>query len=196
MAKRQRWGVPLAVALALVVVGWGWLDAGDNPGAGAPGLSPAPSPAPGDGLPALPGNGQVEPKEEPGDSAEEPDWRVLVSIPEQKVYVFRGQDLLRVMVCSTGTEDKPTPRGKFAIQNRGPWFFSEKYRQGGKWWVSFLHWGEYLFHSVPMDREGRVLEEEAEKLGQPASHGCVRLSLADARWFYDHIPQGTPVEIR
>ncbi|MDI6895428.1 MAG: L,D-transpeptidase [Bacillota bacterium] len=122
-------------------------------------------------------------------------WGVVVDVAAQKVYVYRDGKPARAMVCSTGTPDKPTPLGEFRIENRGTWFFSEKYKQGGKWWVSFHNWGEYLFHSVPMDREGRILEEEAGRLGQPASHGCVRLSLKDAEWFYLNIPPGTPVII-
>ncbi|HCW51160.1 MAG TPA: L,D-transpeptidase, partial [Clostridiales bacterium] len=74
-------------------------------------------------------------------------------------------------------------------------FFSERYEQGARWWVSFRDWGIYLFHSVPVDRTGEVIPEEADKLGQPASHGCVRLSMEDARWFYETIPEGTPVDI-
>ena len=99
------------------------------------------------------------------------------------------------MVCSAGTAAKPTPTGRFFIQNRGEVFFSEKYQQGGKWWVSFRDWGIYLFHSVPTNRNGEIIPEEAAKLGRPASHGCVRLSMADARWLYDTIPEETPVDI-
>ncbi len=33
------------------------------------------------------------------------------------------------------------------------------------------------------------------KLGQVASHGCVRLCVRDAKWIYNNVPSGTPVEI-
>ena len=57
-------------------------------------------------------------------------------------------------------------------------------------------YGPYLFHSVPTGQNfGDYLEDEAMKLGQPASHGCVRLTVADAKWFYDQVPDGTPVTI-
>ena len=32
-------------------------------------------------------------------------------------------------------------------------------------------------------------------LGQPASHGCVRLCVRDAKWIYDYMPIGTWVHI-
>ena len=47
-----------------------------------------------------------------------------------------------------------------------------------------------------MDKDGQVIQEEAEKLGQPSSHGCVRLSIEDAKWIYDNVPEKTKVVIR
>ncbi len=120
---------------------------------------------------------------------------VEVIIGEQKVRVYRERELIREMPASTGTPDQPTPVGSFRLQNRGEWFFSRRYGQGGFYWVSFKNWGEYLFHSVPTDQHKRIIPEEAAKLGTPASHGCVRLSLEDARWFYENMPAGTRVEI-
>jgi lipoprotein-anchoring transpeptidase ErfK/SrfK len=63
------------------------------------------------------------------------------------------------------------------------------------WWVSFKDWGVYLFHSIPMDSNKNILSDEAKKLGSPASHGCVRLNIDNAKWIYDNIPEGTPVNI-
>lgn len=124
-----------------------------------------------------------------------PLW-VEVDLARQRVRVWKEGALLREMVASTGLPESPTPTGVFRLENRGRFFFSKKYGQGGWWWVSFLNRGEYLFHSVPTDEKGRIIPEEAEKLGRPASHGCVRLSLEDAQWFYDQMPEGTPVVIR
>ncbi len=118
-----------------------------------------------------------------------------VSLGDQRVRVYRGRELVRDMVASTGRPETPTPVGSFRLENRGEWFFSEKYGQGGWWWVSFLNRGEYLFHSVPTDRQRRVLPQEAARLGTPASHGCIRLSLEDAHWLYENAPEGTRVEI-
>lgn len=150
----------------------------------APGPVPAPSPAP------SPSTGDFTVPEDVRKG-----YYVHVSLAEQKVTVYLDGAPVRTMAASTGTKDYPTPTGRFHIQNRDQFFFSEKYKEGGKWWVSFKDWGIYLFHSVPTDRDGKVIPEEAAKLGQPASHGCVRLSVEDARWFYDTIPEGAPVDI-
>jgi len=111
------------------------------------------------------------------------------------VYIMQGEEAVKTMVASTGVEGKETPLGTFEIQNRGEWFFNEKYQQGAMYWVSFKDWGIYLFHSLAMDKNREVIPEEAEKLGQPASHGCVRLAIEDAKWIYDNIPQQTKVVI-
>lgn len=128
------------------------------------------------------------------------DFRVVVSIQDQRTTVFRDGALIRTMVCSTGIPgtDNATPTGDFVINEsghkRGTWFYSKEYQEGAKYWVGFIG-GTYLFHSVPMDQAGRIIPGEAAKLGTPASHGCVRLSLDDAHWFYSTIPDGTPVQI-
>ena len=113
----------------------------------------------------------------------------------QTARILKGNTVIKTMVISSGKDDTPTPNGTFYIQNRGEWFYSEKYKQGGKYWVSFKGWGKYLFHSVPFNRDKQLIEEEASLLGQKASHGCIRLSVEDARWFYENIPQKTKVEI-
>lgn len=120
---------------------------------------------------------------------------VEVSLREQRVRVYHERDVMREMIASTGIASNPTPVGSFRLENRGEWFFSEKYLQGGWYWVSFKDHGQYLFHSIPTDREKQLIPEEAALLGVPASHGCVRLALQDARWFYEHLPTGTRVEI-
>lgn len=117
-----------------------------------------------------------------------------VDVTAQKVLIYENNQLVKECLVSTGKNDA-TPLGRFKIQNRGEWFFSEKYQQGAMWWVSFKDWGTYLFHSLPMDRDQKLITEEADKLGMPASHGCVRLKLEDAKWIYDHIPEGADVYI-
>lgn len=55
--------------------------------------------------------------------------------------------------------------------------------------------GEFLFRSVPMRKDKKVIEKEAKKLGTKASHGCIRLAIPDAKWIYKNIPEYTKVVI-
>ncbi len=121
------------------------------------------------------------------------DFRIEVDLLEQKTFVFYRDELLKEMICSGGTEEKPTPLGEFATSQKGDYFWSQKYNVGAYYWVRFYN--EYLFHSVPFDKNNQMIEEEYNKLGSPASHGCIRLALEDARWLYETLPLGIKVSI-
>jgi lipoprotein-anchoring transpeptidase ErfK/SrfK len=128
-------------------------------------------------------------------------YSVKVDISKQRTYVYKDGTLIKTMICSTGIENASTrtPRGSYIINQsgvkKGEWFYSSKYEEGAKYWVGFIG-GTYLFHSVPMDANKNIIQSEAEKLGTPASHGCIRLSVQDAYWFYKNIPSGAKLVIQ
>ncbi|GFZ29550.1 hypothetical protein CSC2_00760 [Clostridium zeae] len=124
-------------------------------------------------------------------------YSVKVHIDTQKVEIYKNDTLIKIMECSTGlTEgDYDTPVGNFKINDYfGESFYNAKYGEGARYWVGFIG-ATYLFHSLPVDSNGHIIEDEAAKLGTPASHGCIRLIPNDAFWFYENIPTGTNVEI-
>lgn len=129
--------------------------------------------------------------------ADHPHMWILVSKRQQRVYLIDHGKVLYRMYASTGSGQEKTPSGIYHIQaERGLSFYNAKSGEGAKYWVSWKNHGEYLFHSVPTDAHGKYLISEADKLGKTAaSHGCVRLSVPDARWFYQNIPQNTRVVI-
>ncbi len=120
---------------------------------------------------------------------------VFVNISEQKTYIYTGGinnwTLEKEFVCSTGIENKETPVGIFKVQTRAPWFFASKYGQGGKYYVQFM--GNYLFHSIPFAEDQETILDET--LGEPASHGCIRLNIDDAKWLYDNVSDGSKILI-
>lgn len=124
---------------------------------------------------------------------------IHVSKENQKVYIMDGNNIIYSMICSTGLDlnsDTSTPEGTFSIQReRGLSFYNASEKEGAKYWVSWKNHGEFLFHSVATDMNGNVIPSEAQKLGQKASHGCVRLTLPDAKWIYDNIQMNTKVVI-
>lgn len=126
------------------------------------------------------------------------DLKILVDTKNQKTYLYDGSERLSSFVVSTGILDgeSNTPLGDYVIENeRGDSFFTPRFGEGANYWVSFKDHGIYLFHSVPTDENGDYIVSEAEKLGKPASHGCIRMSVPDSKWFYENIPTGTPVKV-
>lgn len=124
------------------------------------------------------------------------DLWIDASLSLQRVYVMDGQTPIYTMITSSGGPDTPTPTGTYSIQNRGLWFYNAACQEGAQYWVSWDGWGNYLFHTVAMDADRNVIPSAAAALGSAASHGCFRLTISDARWIYDHIPQGTRVVIQ
>lgn len=99
---------------------------------------------------------------------------------------------VKVMICSCGREGHATPRGTFKTSRYYEWRLMVD-RTYGRYAVSFTN--KILFHSVPyLEASPDSLEwEEYNKLGENASLGCVRLSVEDAKWIYDHCKAGTTV---
>lgn len=127
-----------------------------------------------------------------------PDMWIKVSEAKQRVYLIDHGKILYMMYCSTGSGgDRATPTGTYQIQpERSDHFFNQASGEGANYWVSWKDHGIYLFHSVPVDAQGNYLPDEAKQLGKRAnSHGCIRLSVPDAKWMYQNIKVGTKVVI-
>lgn len=122
-------------------------------------------------------------------------YLIYVNLSDQFTYIYNGSmnnwNMIKSFKCSTGIDEEKTPTGIFDVRERGDWFFSDKYDQGGKYWVQF--YGDYLFHSVPYNEDQSEVVDNT--LGAPASHGCIRLKTEDAKWIYDNIESGTKVII-
>ncbi len=122
-------------------------------------------------------------------------YLIFVNTNLQRTYIYKGSknkwELIKNYICSTGIKGEETPKGSFTIKNKGTWFYSTKYSQGGKYWVSFMD--NYLFHSLPFDEDKTTVLDST--LGKPSSHGCIRLKVDEAKWIYDNIPIGSMVII-
>lgn len=128
-------------------------------------------------------------------------YLLKISVDKQRVYAYEwsvlDQDytsLARTMVCSTGLNATPTPKGTFT--NTTPvvrWGYFPKF----DCWAQYLYRinGSILFHSVLYDSadESTLRWGSVQKLGSKASHGCVRLSVEDAKWIYNNCPAGTTI---
>lgn len=123
-------------------------------------------------------------------------YLINVNIKNQKTYIYKGKadnwKLVKTYSCSTGITGEDTPSGSFSIKEKGDWFFSEKYNEGGKYWTQIT--GDILFHSVPFDKDKTTVLDYT--MNKPSSHGCIRLSLDDAKWIYNNIPKGSKVIIK
>lgn len=96
--------------------------------------------------------------------------------------------------CSVGLPSTPTPTGTYYTPAKYRWhtLMGPSY---GQYCTRIV--GGVLFHSVAGYNmtSYNIRARDFNKLGQPASHGCVRLCVRDAKWIYDNCPLGTKVRI-
>ncbi|MBQ3270567.1 MAG: peptidoglycan-binding protein [Clostridia bacterium] len=127
-------------------------------------------------------------------------YRVEVSLSDQVVTIYsltdRGDyEAVRSFPCSTGLHDS-TPRGIFldgCPVNR--WHYFKKFNCWAQY--SFDIEGDIMFHSVLYREqdESTLRTGSVYALGSPASHGCIRLTVEDAKWLFEHCEAGSLVII-
>ncbi|MBU5294298.1 L,D-transpeptidase family protein [Anaerosalibacter bizertensis] len=123
------------------------------------------------------------------------EWVLKFNQKDQTVRIYREGKLVLESLASGGLKDSFTPKGVFHIEEgrRGEWAYVPRFQQGMKYWVGFK--GSYLFHSIPFTEDQEIIEEEAKKLGEPSSHGCIRLPVNISKYIYDEVPDGALVII-
>jgi lipoprotein-anchoring transpeptidase ErfK/SrfK len=125
---------------------------------------------------------------QPGEFVWQPDRspagevEIVVSIPLQRAYVYRGGSLIGVTTVSTGKPGHRTPTGKFDILQKRARHFSNKYNNAPMPFMQRLTWDGIALHA------GQIP-------GRPASHGCVRLPLAFARELFAVTRTGGAVHV-
>lgn len=140
-----------------------------------------------------------EPKPAPA-----PSYFLEVDVNNQVVKVWKlnpetGEysDLDRAFLCATGTKSNPSPLGTFTLSGRrARWCEFPKWGGGkAQYWTKIND--DIAFHSVLYaDNNDMSLKVNSlTGLGKRGSHGCIRLTVADAKWIYDHVEKGMQVLI-
>lgn len=93
--------------------------------------------------------------------------------------------------CSAG---EGTPTGTFPMKEKMRWHELDGPTYGQ--YCSRIC-GRILFHSVWYYKPDKSTQSYVQynRLGTTASHGCIRLTVWDAKWIYDHCATGTKVVI-
>jgi hypothetical protein len=113
-----------------------------------------------------------------------PDGAVvaLVSIPKQKLYLYRNGVLIGASSVSTGKRGHETPAGIFSVLEKDRNHHSRNYDNAPMPFANRLTWDGVALHA------GHVT-------GAPTSHGCVRLPAQFARQLYGISTRGMTVII-
>jgi lipoprotein-anchoring transpeptidase ErfK/SrfK len=125
---------------------------------------------------------------------------IVIRRGSNRLHLYRGMRAWRVFPVATGQSSYPTPLGRFEIvvKWRNPWWYppSSPWATGlkpvppgpgnplGTRWMGLSAPGVGI-HGTP----------DAASIGYSASHGCIRMRIADAEWLFRRVRIGTTVFI-
>jgi lipoprotein-anchoring transpeptidase ErfK/SrfK len=128
-----------------------------------------------------------------------PDKRIVVSISQQKTWVYENGQLKWEWLASTGIPDSPTWPGIYQIISHEPNAYAGNW---DLWMPNFM--GVYQpipgadftngFHGFPTRGGWQLLWTNS--LGTRVTYGCILLSDTNVRALYDWAQEGVVVEIR
>ncbi len=107
---------------------------------------------------------------------------LIVSLPDQRVYVYRDGVRIAASTCSTGKLGHRTPTGVFKILQKDKNHHSSTYNNAPMPYMNRLTWSGVALHAGQLP-------------GYPASHGCVRLPKEFAELLFGVTKLGMTVVI-
>jgi len=97
---------------------------------------------------------------------------VVISLAQQRAYVFRDGTLIGYSTISSGAEGYDSPVGRFKILQKARTHRSNRYSNAPMPYMQRLNWNGVALH-------GGVVPD------YPASHGCIRLPIGFAKALYE-----------
>ena len=130
-------------------------------------------------------------------------FAITVDVQNQITTVYGRDDkgdytvVVRQMLCSTGMKATPSDVGDWVLNGRhSTWCIFPKWGNSyARYWTRIN--SSIAFHSpiYTAVSNSAMKISSYNKLGQRASHGCIRLAVWDAKWIYDNVGAGTVVSI-
>jgi LysM repeat protein len=122
--------------------------------------------------------------------------RIVVSISEQRMWLFQDGEPLLEHIVSTGIPNSPTLPGLFQVKSRYENAYASNWDLTMPNFLGIYHATPNLLngiHGLPLLSNGVRLW--ADVLGSPASYGCIILDLEAAERLFEWAEDGVIVEI-
>jgi lipoprotein-anchoring transpeptidase ErfK/SrfK len=142
----------------------------------------------------LVGNGRVGWIPRGAASLSRVSWQLDVSLSARRLTVMNDGRVLQRYTVAIGAPGAPTPTGRFAVTDR-----LQTGDPTGPYGCCILALSAHSPHAIQGwsggDRIAIHSTPATGSIGLPASHGCLRVTLAEGRWLMNHVPLGTPTLI-
>lgn len=123
--------------------------------------------------------------------------RIVISITDQRMYVYENGSQVRDFIISTGIDRSPTQPGVFQVQTHDLEAYASVWDLYMPHFIGIYEaWPGFMngIHGLPTLSNGQRLW--AGNLGRPVSFGCIILNLDTAEWLFNWAERGVVVEIR
>ncbi|HPZ08412.1 MAG TPA: L,D-transpeptidase [Candidatus Eremiobacteraeota bacterium] len=114
---------------------------------------------------------------------------IIIEIGKQRLHFYNlWGSFHKEFLCSTGAGET-TPVMNTMVYAKVSCPVSAQYNARMPYWLEISSNGIYGIHALDLWENPYYLDY----LGQPASHGCIRLSPENAKWLYEQVDVGVPV---
>lgn len=121
----------------------------------------------------------------------------VVSISEQRCWLYRGETVIAKWVCSTGRSGSVTRPGSYRIQSKLPKAYGSTWDIWMPYWLG-IYWAgasENGIHGLPWDAQtGNQIW--SGYLGTPITYGCIMVDNVNGKMLYDMAYIGMPVIVK
>jgi LysM repeat protein len=123
--------------------------------------------------------------------------KFVVSISQQRCWLYAGEKLIAKWVCSTGRRGSGTRPGTYRIQSKLPKAYGSTWNIWMPYWLG-IYWAgasENGIHGLPWNAKSGA-QVWTGYVGRPITYGCVMLDNVNAKMLYNMAWIGMPVVIK
>ncbi|MEX1046831.1 MAG: L,D-transpeptidase family protein [Actinomycetota bacterium] len=139
---------------------------------------------------------------EPSVGDADKQYTIAIRLSQNKLYLYKGRDVVKTYSVATGSPGFPTPEGSFEIEGKdeNPSWTNPDPNGWGSSMPAFIPGGagsplgtRALYLNAPGIRIHGT--SDTGSIGTYASHGCIRMLMPEVEQLYDIVDIGTPVLI-
>lgn len=107
--------------------------------------------------------------------------KIFIDLVLCKLQLQEEGKVIKVYPVAVGAKKTPSPVGIYSITNKAHWGGAF----GTRWMQLSVPWGTYGIHGT----------NRPASIGQPVSHGCIRMQNRDVEEVYKQVDVDTPVHV-
>ena len=120
-------------------------------------------------------------------------WAEIILGKNQEMIIYQGNQKVKRIQCSGGSESNPTLRGTFYIQDKGDKYFSKTENEGANYWLTLSE--GIRIHGMTRNENWEIKMNVLNRLGEGQTGGNIVMLEEDALWLYKTLPLDTMVVI-